>query len=164
MGFDLGLAQPIEVKVNALREALRDPRCNDVSQKARAIDARVMEPLRAAIGRATRLLVAPDGALNLVPFDAFVDEGGEYLIQRYPISISRAAATCCDCKYRANSQSRPIIVANPLFGEPPRAVAPAAGDAIRPAGRWSRRHVLRAAAQRDAGARAIKGSFPTRRS
>ena len=73
-GVDLGLAQPIEVNVDALREALRDPRCNDVSHKARAIDARVMAPLRAAIGDATRLLVAPDGDLNLVPFDAFVDE------------------------------------------------------------------------------------------
>ena len=126
VGFDLGLAQPIEVNVNALREALRDPRCNDVSRKARAIDARIMEPLRAAIGGATRLLVAPDGALNLVPFDAFVDEGGQYLIHRYAITYLTSGRDLLRLQVPRASQSRSIIVANPLFGEPARAAAPSA--------------------------------------
>jgi len=42
-----------------------------------------MRPIRAALAGATRLLISPDGALDLVPFDALVDEQGRYLIERY---------------------------------------------------------------------------------
>ena len=45
-----------------------------------------MRPLRASLGGATRLLISPDGELNLVPFEALVDEHGRYLIERYAIS------------------------------------------------------------------------------
>ena len=38
-----------------------------------------MRPLRAAYGDVGQLLVSPDGALNLVPFEALVDEEGETL-------------------------------------------------------------------------------------
>src|SRR5262249_22474081 len=72
VGVDLGLAKPIETTVATFREALRDPRCRDAHGIGRALGRQLMEPLRAAIGDATRLLVAPDGALNLVPFEAFV--------------------------------------------------------------------------------------------
>jgi len=33
-----------------------------------------MQPVRALAGDATRLLVSPDGALNLIPFEALVDD------------------------------------------------------------------------------------------
>ena len=164
VGFDLGLAQPIEVNVNALREALRDPRCNDVSRKARAIDARVMRPCARRSADATRLLISPDGALNLVPFDAFVDEARPVPDSSGTRSaISRAAATCCACRCRASASPVRSSSPNPLFGEPARAVAPSAGaHAIRRAGRRSRRHVLRAAAERDAGGARDQGALSGR--
>src|SRR5262249_37587327 len=117
VGVDLGPALAIDEAVNALREALRDPRCSNVSRQARAIDLKVMEPLRAAIGGATRLLVAPDGALNLVPFDAFVDDKGAYLIERYAITYLTSGRDLLRLLVPRVSLSKPIIVANPLFGE-----------------------------------------------
>ena len=45
-----------------------------------------MQPLRASCAGATRLLVSPDGSLNLVPFEALVDEHGRYLIQHQTVS------------------------------------------------------------------------------
>jgi CHAT domain-containing protein len=39
--------------------------------------------VRAAIGAATTIYLSPDGALNLVPFAALVDEQDRYLIERF---------------------------------------------------------------------------------
>src|SRR6185295_11668162 len=43
---DIGPAKEIDARVEALREALRDPERNDVRQLARAVDDKVMMPIR----------------------------------------------------------------------------------------------------------------------
>ena len=40
-------------------------------------------PLRKAIGTAQMLYLAPDGALNRLPFEALVDDAGKYLVESY---------------------------------------------------------------------------------
>ena len=85
-GVDLGPAAAIDQAIDALRQAVRDRTRTDVSTHARAVHDVLMRPLRAAYGDAARLLISPDGALNLVPFEALVDEQGRYLIERYSIS------------------------------------------------------------------------------
>src|SRR5262249_61060312 len=70
---DLGLASDIDRAVDQLRQALRDPK-SSVHAPARALDRMVMQPLGDLLGGATRLLIAPDGELNLVPFEALVDD------------------------------------------------------------------------------------------
>jgi CHAT domain-containing protein len=77
---DLGPAAPIDALVAKLREALADPLA-DPRKLARALDAKVTEPLRALLGPVRWILLSPDGALNLVPFAALVDERGRYLIE-----------------------------------------------------------------------------------
>src|SRR5262249_17772564 len=83
---DLGPAAPIDGAVHALRQALRDPATQQVRDLARAIDESVFRPVRTMIGAARRLLVSPDGDLNLVPFEAFLDEDGHYAVERFSIS------------------------------------------------------------------------------
>ena len=73
-GTDLGEADGIDRAVDALRHALRDPARRDVRGLSRALDTLVMRPVRALLGDAARLLLSPDGALNLVPFEALIDE------------------------------------------------------------------------------------------
>src|SRR5262249_21000845 len=85
-GLDLGEAQAINQTIAAWRESLRDPARRDHAAHSRMVDAQVMRPLRDAIGSETHLLISPDGDLNLVPFDALLDEHGRYLIERYAIS------------------------------------------------------------------------------
>lgn len=46
-------------------------------------DKLVMQPVRKLLGDKKHLLIAPEGTLNVVPFDAFVDENGKYLIENY---------------------------------------------------------------------------------
>jgi tetratricopeptide (TPR) repeat protein len=60
-GYDLGPAAGIDEAIDALRQALRDPGRKDVKALARAVDAKVLAPIRALAGDATRLVVSqPD--------------------------------------------------------------------------------------------------------
>jgi CHAT domain-containing protein len=118
LGLDLGPAAVIDERVDALRQALRDPKRVDVKGRARAVDERVMQPLRAFLGDATRLLISPDGELNLMPFEALVDEHGRYLIERYATSYLTSGRDLLRMQATHTSHGRPVIVADPVFGEP----------------------------------------------
>ena len=90
-----------------------------------------MRPLQHRhIGDVSQLLVSPDGALNLVPFEALVDEQGRYLIERFSISYLTSGRDLLRMQVprvhrsRARSSSRTLD-----YGEP----APAA------AGSWRRK-------------------------
>jgi CHAT domain-containing protein/Tfp pilus assembly protein PilF len=117
-GFDLGPADAIDRAIDLLRQALRDPARADVVEKARAVDALVMAPLRASIGGATRLLISPDGELNLVPFEALVAEDGRYLIRRYSMSYLTSGRDLLRMRPARARRGRPVIFADPVFGEP----------------------------------------------
>ena len=117
-GRDLGDAAAIDAMIEALRQALRDPARGDVQRLARALDDRVMRPLRASLGDATQILISPDGELNLVPFEALVDEHGRYLIERYAISYLTSGRDLLRMQVPRLPHSGPLIVADPLFGEP----------------------------------------------
>src|SRR6266536_1826890 len=64
---ELGEAKAIDTAIAALRKALRDPKRVDVKRLARAVDAKVFQPVRPLLGDVSRLLISPDGSLNLVP-------------------------------------------------------------------------------------------------
>ncbi len=115
---DLGGAKEIDAAVDALRQALRDPKRNDIKQLARAVDEKVLHPLRELIGNATHLLLSPDGALNLVPFEALVDEQGRYALERYSISYLTAGRDLLRMQVTREAKSAPLLVADPSFGEP----------------------------------------------
>ncbi len=86
---DLGLAEDIEKNTQKFRKYLQDG-SNPVNRKrnqiARTIDAQLMQPLRQYLGDAKHLLLSPDAALNLIPFEALKDENNKYLIERYAFS------------------------------------------------------------------------------
>jgi CHAT domain-containing protein len=125
---DLGPAKEIDAAVTALRQALRDPHA-DVREPARALDKKVVEPLRALTGDATQLLVSPDGALNLVPIEALIDGQGRYLIERYSISYLSSGRDLLRMQVARQSKSGPLVVADPFFGEPVLAQVAAADPA-----------------------------------
>ena len=52
-------------------------------QVSQRLYQQVFAPLRAALGPATLIYLAPDGELNRLAFEALVDERGEYLVESY---------------------------------------------------------------------------------
>jgi CHAT domain-containing protein len=123
IGIDLGPVDDIDPLVVALRRSLRDPADAEVRTRARAVDERVMRPLRPFVRGATRLLISPDGGLNLLPFEALADEYGRYLIEQYSTTYLTSGRDLLRMQMALASTERPVIVADPLFGEP--AVSPA---------------------------------------
>jgi CHAT domain-containing protein/uncharacterized DUF497 family protein len=115
---ELGEAREMDARVDALRQALRDPQRRDVRQLARAVDAQLMQPLRPLLGDATQLLVSPDGELNLLPFQALVDEQGRYLVERYGFTYLTSGRDLLRLQVARESRSAPLVIANPAFGEP----------------------------------------------
>ncbi|PYS80890.1 MAG: kinesin [Acidobacteria bacterium] len=114
---DLGESAPVNKQIKLLREALRDPQRGDVKQLARALDERVMRPLRRLLGETRKVLLSPDGELNVVPFAALVDESGKYLVETYTITYLTSGRDLLRLQQRSESRQGPLIVANPLFGE-----------------------------------------------
>ena len=113
---DLGETEPIDLLAFRLREALADPDRSDVKALARALDELVMRPIRAHLGTAKHLFVAPDGALNLVPLATLVDENDRWLIETYEFTYLSSGRDLLRLLVRAPAKSAPHVVANPTFG------------------------------------------------
>jgi CHAT domain-containing protein/Tfp pilus assembly protein PilF len=120
MWVDLGEARLIDRAIDAWRIALRSPNRKDVKRRARAVDERLMRPVRSLLskmpGVTRHLLIAPDGSLNLIPFAALVDERNRYLIERYAISYLTSGRDLLRLQTSEESKSAPLVVANPDFG------------------------------------------------
>jgi CHAT domain-containing protein len=124
VGFDLGLAGDIDSAIDEFRKALRDPGRVDVTDRGKALDARVMGPLHASLGGVVRLIISPDGDLNLVPFEALVNESGRYLIERYAMSYVSSGRDLLRMQMPRPAGTGPVVFADPLFGEPGTASVP----------------------------------------
>lgn len=128
---DLGAAKTINEAVEAFRQSLRDPKRKDAPQVARALDEKLMRPLRALTGDKTRLLVSPDGELNLIPFEALVDENGKYLLENYSFTYLTSGRDLLRMQTAATAaravKNRPLVIADPMFGESPAAQTAKAG-------------------------------------
>lgn len=112
---DLGDAAQIDGEIGRLRASLSDPRSKNVKEAARSLDERVMRPVRKLLGDARHIFVSPDGALNLVPFAALVNEQGRYLVEDYTITYLTSGRDLLRLQVSGESKGPPIVVANPLF-------------------------------------------------
>jgi CHAT domain-containing protein/Tfp pilus assembly protein PilF len=117
---ELGEAKAIDEAITTLRKALRDPKRKGVKRLARAVDEKVFRPIRPMVGELTRLLISPEGSLNLIPFAALVDESGRYLVKRYSISYLSSGRDLLRLQAPRESQTGPLVVADPDFGGHPR--------------------------------------------
>ncbi|MBV8858359.1 MAG: CHAT domain-containing protein [Acidobacteria bacterium] len=114
---ELGEARAIDGAVGALRRALGDPQRPDARRLARALDEKLMRPLRALTGDATQLLVSPDGELSLLPLQALVDERDRYLLERYSFTYLTGGRELLRMQVARESKNAPLVIANPAFGE-----------------------------------------------
>jgi CHAT domain-containing protein/Tfp pilus assembly protein PilF len=113
---ELGDAKTIDQAVARLRKAMRAPKRRDMKNLARAVDRKVFQPLRPLVGNLARLLISPEGELNLIPFAALVDERWRYRVERYSISYLASGRDLLRLGAPRKSQSGPLIIADPDFG------------------------------------------------
>jgi CHAT domain-containing protein len=90
-------------------------------------------------GDAGQLLVSPDGALNLIPFEALVDERGRYLLERYSIHYLTAGRDLLRMEVPRDRMGVPLVVADPFFGEP--LITQASGDLVQKSRTQSKRSI-----------------------
>ncbi len=114
---DLGDAEAIEQAIDKLRQALRDAKRQDVRQLARKVEQIVMRPVRALLSEKERLLISPDGALNLIPFAALVDENGRYLANRYSFTYLTSGRDLLRLQVKQQGGSDAAVFADPAFDE-----------------------------------------------
>jgi CHAT domain-containing protein/Tfp pilus assembly protein PilF len=124
---DLGDAESVERGVATWRRSLVDPSSKEVSNSGRALDEMVMRPVRKLLGDARHIFLSPDGALNLIPFGALVDERNRYLLEDYSMTYLTSGRDLLRLQLSAGSREGPLVVANPLFeAGAPETTAPAA--------------------------------------
>jgi CHAT domain-containing protein/uncharacterized protein HemY len=110
--IDLGEAATIEKNIQTFREYLQDGSSTVDRQRnqiARTLDAQLMQPLRQHIGNAKHLLLSPDAALNLIPFEALKDESDKYLIERYAFSYLTSGRDLTRFPDSPPSRQAPVI-------------------------------------------------------
>lgn len=112
---DLGKTKELDKAAEAFRQALQDPARKDVQQLARTADEKIFKPIRLLVGNATHLLIAPDGELDLIPFEALLDEQDHYLVERFSVTYLTTGRDLLRLQAPHQSQNPTVLVANPLF-------------------------------------------------
>jgi CHAT domain-containing protein/tetratricopeptide (TPR) repeat protein len=110
----LGAAQPIDQAIHAWRSHVQEGGA-DV-QADRALRERVWQPVAQALPEATtRLIVAPDGELALLPFEAIREADGNYLIERLAISYVSTGRDLMPRPLPPQKSDRALVLADPDY-------------------------------------------------
>lgn len=114
--LDMGDAKSIETEVSELRAALSDPNSSNLQARTRALSNRIILPISAYIKNAKRLLVAPDGALNLIPLSALLNENDDLVGRSVEISYLTSGRDLLLNGPSRRMSTASAIVADPEFG------------------------------------------------
>jgi CHAT domain-containing protein len=122
---ELGEAQPIDEQVTAFRRNLADSKTPiaQLQKSARQLDEKLTQPIRQLLGNTKTLLLSPGSALNLIPFEALVDENNQYLVENYQITYLTSGRDLLRQKEKFASQQPPLIMADPLYNQTGQKVA-----------------------------------------
>jgi CHAT domain-containing protein/tetratricopeptide (TPR) repeat protein len=113
----LGEAQPIDAAVDAVLAAM-DSRIDATTAQAalRQLDAQLLAPMRAQLSGIAHLIVAPDGKLNLVPFEALIDPQGRYALDSYLVSYVSSGRDLLRLAFPQRPRSSAVLIAGPDYG------------------------------------------------
>ncbi|MBD2165908.1 tetratricopeptide repeat protein [Calothrix membranacea FACHB-236] len=124
-GIDLGDAATVEQTLVQFRDDLRDQNTpiSQVKQSARELDKILMQPVRKLLGNTRKILLSPDSQLNLIPFEALVDENNRYLVENYSFTYLTSGRDLLRVQNKPASKQPPVIIADPNFNRPGELVA-----------------------------------------
>jgi CHAT domain-containing protein/tetratricopeptide (TPR) repeat protein len=113
--IDLGSAVEIDRAAGSLRAALRDPKRSDYVQLSRALELKLVGPIRSLIQNKTHLIISPESELNLIPFEALYDQKKQPLIANHLITYVTSGRDLARMAIKRESKAGPAIVADPMF-------------------------------------------------
>ena len=117
VGVDLGDASRIDDLCSQFTLSIGVPaNAGQTREIARELDAKLMQPLRRLLGGSVEVLISPDGALNLIPFAALIDENQHYLLEQYQFTYLGTSRDLLRLQQPSASRQPAYIVANPVFG------------------------------------------------
>jgi len=121
----LGEAKPIDAAVDAVLAAM-DGRIAATTARAtlRRLDDQLLAPIRAQLSGIAHLILAPDGKLNLVPFEALVDPQGRYALDSYLVSYVSSGRDLLRLALPQPPRSSAVLIAGPDYGPVPRSPGP----------------------------------------
>jgi CHAT domain-containing protein/DNA-binding XRE family transcriptional regulator len=116
---DLGEAKPIDDDLILFRNNLigKQTSIKTVKKSARELDAKLMQPIRQLLGDTKTILLSPDASLNLIPFEALVDENNQYLVENYQITYLTSGRDLLRLKDKFPSEQPPLILADPIYNQ-----------------------------------------------
>jgi tetratricopeptide (TPR) repeat protein len=115
--IDLGAAQDIDKLVSDFRAALSDPARTSYKEVAQELFGKLIKPLQSSLSGVNRLLLSPDGALNLVPFAALTDEHGDYVAQRFELTYLTSGRDLLSLAAPAPARGSPVVMADPAYDQ-----------------------------------------------
>ncbi|MCA9470186.1 MAG: CHAT domain-containing protein, partial [Nitrospira sp.] len=117
--IDLGDTESIQGLIQDFRAGLRDPDHLFVNDDAKKLSIRLLHPLHPHLQQVTHFLLSPDGALNLIPFGALLDEQGTYLAANPKLTLTYLTSGRDLVRFGVTPAIRnnPVIVADPDFGQ-----------------------------------------------
>jgi CHAT domain-containing protein len=126
MTIELGEAAPIDKAVEDFRKAVADPDNDRSTDLGKVLYDLTMAKVVPKLGGATNILIAPDGALNVVPFSALVDDKKNFLIKKYTFTYLTSGRDLLRLSVKTKAQGGGVVFADPKFDA--SAPAPAGGN------------------------------------
>jgi len=75
-----------------------------------------MRPIRKLLGDTRAVFFSPDGALNLIPIGALMDENGHHLIEDYHVTYLTSGRDLLRLQIEHEAKGIALVLANPDFG------------------------------------------------
>jgi len=116
----LGAAAPIDAEVDAVLAAMHGNVPTETTKAAlQRLNALVFAPIRARLTGVSHVILAPDGKLNLVPFEALGDPQGHYALEKYLVSYVTTGRDLLRFAAPHPPRSSAVVVAGPDYGPLP---------------------------------------------
>ncbi|MDJ0583060.1 CHAT domain-containing protein [Crocosphaera sp.] len=116
LGIDLGEAATIDDKVENFRLQLaQDIPIKQTKERGQILEKLVFAKIRPFLDQDEQILLSPDGELNLIPFEALVDENDNYLVENYRFTYLSSGRDLIRLAAHSPSMAPPVLMGNPNF-------------------------------------------------
>jgi CHAT domain-containing protein/Tfp pilus assembly protein PilF len=118
-GIDLGDTEKINQVLQKFRSVISDSHIpvNQLQPLSHDLEKWVMQPVRKLLGNTRTILLSPDGNLNLIPFEALVDDTNHYLVEAYAFTYLTSGRDLLRLANSVPSQFPPVLIADPYFAK-----------------------------------------------